>query len=45
MKKLTAALDQLASLEEAIGESSEISALRAKLYELIGRKQHDKQFG
>ena len=45
MKKLAAALVQLAILEDNIGESCEISALRAKLYELIGRKHHDRQFG
>ena len=44
-KKHIAALDQLAALEEIIGESSELSALRAKLYELIGREHHTKKFG
>lgn len=44
-KKHIAALDQLAALEEIIGESSELSALRAKLYELIGREYHNKKFG
>ena len=44
-KKHIAALDQLAALEEIIGESSELSALRAKLYELIGRKYHTKKCG